>query len=270
MTPPSIAVVGSVNLDLVVQSERLPRPGETISGATFARYPGGKGANQAVACARLGADVAFIGAVGRDPFAEEALSGLREADVELRVRDCDAATGVALIEVDAEGETTIVVASGANAHLGPADLDVAEADAVLCQLEIPDAAVLEAARQARFLCLNAAPARPVDVHPDLLVVNRLEHDVVGDIGTLTAVTLGADGAILLEGGHEVARSGAPTVEAVDGTAAGDAFTACLVVSLLEGRPREVALRRACTAGAIAASRPGAQPSLPFAHEVDAG
>lgn len=270
MTPPTIAVVGSANLDLVVQSKRLPRPGETISGATFARYPGGKGANQAVACARLGAGVTFIGAVGTDSFAEEALSGLREAGVELRVRECDAATGVALIEVDAEGETTIVVAPGANAHLGAADVDAADVDAVLSQLEIPDAAVLEAARQARFFCLNAAPARPVDVHPDLLVVNRLEHEVVGDIGTLTAVTLGADGAILLEAGQEVARSAAPSVEAVDGTAAGDAFTACLVVSLLEGRPREEALRRACVAGAITASRPGAQPSLPFAHEVDAG
>ena len=269
MTPPTIAVVGSANLDLVVQSERLPRPGETISGATFARYPGGKGANQAVACARLGAEVTFIGAVGRDPFAEEALSGLRDAGARLRVRECDTATGVALIEVDAEGETTIVVAPGANAHLGVADVDVADADAVLCQLEIPDAPILEAARQARFFCPNAAPALPVDVHPDLLVVNRLEHDVVGDIGTLTAVTLGADGAILLEGGEEVARSSAPSVEAVDGTAAGDAFTACLVVSLLGGRPRAEALRRACAAGAIAASRPGAQPSLPYAHEVEA-
>jgi ribokinase len=269
VTPPTIAVVGSANLDLVVQSERLPRPGETISGATFARYPGGKGANQAVACARLGADVTFTGAVGTDSFAEEALAGLREAGVMLRVRECDTATGVAMIEVDAEGETTIVVAPGANARLGAAEVDVADADAVLCQLEISDGAVLEAARQARFFCLNAAPARPVEVQPDLLVVNRLEHDVVGDIGTLTAITLGADGAILLESGREVARASSPSVEAVDGTAAGDAFTACLVVSLLEGRPRDEALRRACVAGAIAASRPGAQPSLPYAREVDA-
>jgi ribokinase len=176
---------------------------------------------------------------------------------------------VAMIEVDAEGETTIVVAPGANARLGPAEVDVADADAVLCQLEIPDGAVLEAARQARFFCLNAAPARRVDVQPDLLVVNRLEHDLVGDIGTLTAITLGADGAILLESGKEVARASSPSVDAVDGTAAGDAFTACLVVSLLEGRPRDEALGRACVAGAIAASRPGAQPSLPYGREVDA-
>ena len=114
---PRIAVVGSINLDLVAHSERLPRPGETVTGATFARYPGGKGANQAVACARLGADVTMIGAVGADPLAEEALAGLREARVTLDVVASDAATGIAVILVDAEGETEIVVAPGANAEL---------------------------------------------------------------------------------------------------------------------------------------------------------
>ena len=159
MTPPNIAVVGSVNLDLVVRCDRLPRPGETLSGATFARYPGGKGANQAVAAARLGADVVFTGAVGRDPFVEEALAGLRGAEVVLRVVERDAATGVALIEVAADGETTIVVAPGANAELEAGDVDVSDADAVLCQLEISDDVVRAAAEQARFFCLNAAPAR---------------------------------------------------------------------------------------------------------------
>jgi ribokinase len=269
VTPPNIAVVGSVNLDLVVQCDRLPRPGETLSGATFARFPGGKGANQAVAAARLGADVQFTGAVGRDPFVEEALAGLRGAEVVLRVVERDAPTGVALIEVAADGETTIVVAPGANAELEARDVDVSDADAVLCQLEVSDAVVRVAAEQARFVCLNAAPARPIDVEPDLLVVNRLEHEVIGDVGTLTAVTLGADGAVLLERGEEVARATPPPIDAVDGTAAGDAFTACLLVSLLEGRSHEEALRRACAAGAIAASRPGAQPSLPTAAEVDA-
>ena len=164
MTPPTIAVVGSANVDLVVLIDRLPRPGETLSGATFARYPGGKGANQAVAAARLGADVVFTGAVGRDPFVEEALAGLREAEVVLRVVERDAPTGVALIEV-ADGETTIVVAPGANAELEAGDVDVSDADAVLCQLEIPDDVVRAAAEQARFLCLNAAPARRIDVEP---------------------------------------------------------------------------------------------------------
>ena len=269
MSSPKIAVVGSVNLDLVVRCEQLPRPGETLSGATFERYPGGKGANQAVAASHLGAEVTFTGAVGRDSFAEEALAGLRKAGVATRVVERDAPTGVALIEVSADGETTIVVAPGANAELRADDVDVRDVDAVLCQLEIPDAAVHAAADQARFLCLNAAPARRVDVEPDLLVVNRLEREAVGDAGKLTAVTLGAEGAVLFESGEEVARAAAPQVDAVDGTAAGDAFTACLLVSLLEGRAREEALRRACAAGALAASRPGAQPSLPTAAEVDA-
>jgi ribokinase len=267
LPPPSVTVVGSVNLDLVASLERLPRPGETLGGAELARYPGGKGANQAVAAARLGARVRFVGCVGRDPFAEEALAGLREAGVELDVREVDAPTGVALILVAADGENQIAVAPGANAEV--AGFDVGEADAVLCQLEIPDAAVAEAARQARYLCVNAAPARPIDVRPDLLVVNRYELEVLGPQRGLVALTLGEEGAVLLEGGEEVARAAPPRVEPVDGTAAGDAFTACLLVSLLEGRARDEALRRACAAGALAASRPGAQPSLPTAAEVDA-
>jgi ribokinase len=263
-----IAVVGSINLDLVARSERLPRPGETVTGATFARYPGGKGANQAVACARLGAEVTMIGAVGSDPLAGDALIGLRDAGVRLDVGESDAPTGIAVILVDAEGETEIVVASGANAELSTVALPAH--DAVLCQLEIPDAAV-EAAWEAcsGVFCLNAAPARPVAVDPDLTVVNRYELDALTRRDGLVAVTLGADGAQLLEDGEEVARAVPPRVEAVDGTAAGDAFTACLLVSLLEEREYDEALARACAAGAIAASRHGAQPSLPTADEVDA-
>jgi ribokinase len=269
---PRITVVGSVNLDLVARCERLPRPGETVSGAEFSRVPGGKGANQAVAAARLGAEVRFVGMVADDEIAAEALSGLVEAGADLsglrQLGEPGAHTGVALILVDAAGENEIVVAPGANARLAPADVEVGEADAVICQLEIPDDAVAAAAEQAEWLCLNAAPARPVAVEPDLLVVNRLEHEVTGDVGRLVAITLGAEGAVLLERGEEVARAEPPHVDAVDGTAAGDAFTACLVVSLVEGRPRDEALRRACAAGALAASRPGAQPSLPTAAEID--
>jgi ribokinase len=138
----------------------------------------------------------------------------------------------------------------------------------LCQLEVPDEVVRAAADRASFFALNAAPARAIDVVPDLLIVNRLEHEVVSD-GSLVAVTFGADGAALYEDGREVARAASPPVDAVDGTAAGDAFAACLVVSLLEGRPRDDALARACAAGALAASRQGAQPSLPTRDEVDA-
>lgn len=265
---PRIVVVGSVNLDLVVRVERLPRPGETVGGGTFARVPGGKGANQAVACARLGAQVTMIAAVGRDPFAEEALAGLREADVALELHASDRPTGVAVIQVDAEGETTISVAPGANATLGAAELP--PHDAVLCQLEVPDRALLSAWEEcAGLFCLNAAPARPVTLDADLTVVNRLELEALGRRDGLVALTLGAEGAVLLDDGEEIARAAPPPVEAVDGTAAGDAFTACLLVSLLEGRDHEDALRRACAAGALAASRFGAQPSLPTAAEVDA-
>jgi ribokinase len=264
--PPDLrlTVVGSINLDLVATAERLPRPGETVTDARFARHPGGKGANQAVAAARLGARVRMIGSVGGDAAAGEATEGLHDAGVELDLQRSDEATGIALITVDAAGETTIVVAPGANRDLRPRRTE----GAVLCQLEIPDEPVLAAARDASFFCLNAAPARPIEVEPDLLVVNRLEHETVSR-GKLVALTLGDEGAILLAGGREVARAAPPPVRAVDGTAAGDAFTACLVVSHLEGRGWDEALRRACAAGALAASRPGAQPSLPTAEEVDA-
>ncbi|MFL5923718.1 MAG: ribokinase [Gaiellaceae bacterium] len=265
---PSLTVVGSVNLDLVARCERLPRPGETLTDATFARIPGGKGANQAVAAARLGARVELVGAVGEDELAEEALAGLREAGVELRLQR-GGATGVALILVDSQGENVIVVAPGANSELRDPEVG----GAVLCQLEIPMEAVSAAAAGAGRFFLNAAPAKRVPAElvraAELVVVNRWELDALPETPRLTALTLGEEGAVLLESGEEVARAAAPRVQAGDGTAAGDAFTACLVVSLLEGRDREESLRRACAAGAIAASREGAQPSLPTADEVDA-
>jgi ribokinase len=207
----------------------------------------------------------MVGCVGRDIFAPEALAGLREAGVELDVQEVEGATGIAVILVAADGENQIVVVPGANARVGEFWLD----GAAVCQLEIPDAAVEHARVQADWLWVNAAPARPLTVEPDLIVANRYELEVVGEQPGLVALTLGEEGAVLLEGGTEIARARPPHVEAVDGTAAGDAFTACLVVSLLEGRDREEALRRACAAGAIAASRFGAQPSLPTADEVDA-
>jgi len=265
---PRITVVGSVNLDLVARCERLPRAGETVTGATFSRVPGGKGANQAVACALLGAEVTLIGAVGSDPFAEEALAGLRDVGVALELRTVDEPTGVALILVDASGENEIVVAPGANSMVGAVELS--RHDAVLCQLEISDEAVFSAWEGCTgFFCLNAAPARSVAVDPDLTVVNSFELESLSRRDGLVAVTLGPQGAKLLEDGEEIALAFPPDVEAVDGTAAGDAFTACLLVSLLEERDPDEALARACAAGALAASRFGAQPSLPTAAEVDA-
>jgi ribokinase len=275
--PPSIAVVGSVNLDLVASVSRLPRPGETLTGAELQYIPGGKGANQAVAAARLGAEVRFVGAVGEDGFGRRAVSELRAAGVDLTgLQVVQAPTGIALILVDDGGENQIVVMPGANHALVPAGVDVGAPDALLCQLEIRDDAIEAGLRRSpdAFFCLNAAPARAVPSavleRADLIVANSLELEALGSspMGALFAVTLGAEGALLLEDGEEVARAVPPSVDAVDGTAAGDAFTACLVVSLLEGRDREEALLRACAAGAIAASRRGAQPSLPTAAEVD--
>jgi ribokinase len=264
--------VGSINLDLVARAPRLPRPGETVTGATLARVPGGKGANQAVAAARLGAEVTMIGCVGTDSFAGEALAGLRDAGVRLeRVRRTDAPTGVALIVVDAAGENHIVVVPGANLDLSPDEVVLPNVDGVLCQQEIPEATVARVAQlaQGRFF-LNAAPARSTAPDADVTIVNRYELEALPGRRGLVCLTLGAEGAVLLEDGKEVERATPPRVESVDGTGAGDAFAACLVLSLLEERPRQEALRRACIAGALAASRFGAQTSLPTIEEVDAG
>lgn len=262
-------MVGSANTDLVARCERLPRPGETVTDADFERVPGGKGANQAVAAARLGARVRFVGRIGTDDLVLRSLE--REGiDTSGVVRD-DGEGGVAMILVEASGENVIVVAPGANRRLSPDEVDLGEADAVMSQLEIPRDVVRAVAARSRFFCLNAAPATgslEPELEPDLLVVNRYEYELVGSRAGLVALTLGAEGAVLLQGDREVARARPPQVQAVDGTAAGDAFCAALVVALLEGREQAQALARACAAGALAASRPGAQPSLPTAAEVD--
>jgi ribokinase len=263
----SLTVVGSVNLDLVARVDHLPRPGETVTATAFDRIPGGKGANQAVAAARLGADVRFVCCVGRDPTAEEALVNLDGLD--LTAERVDAPTGLALILVDRAGENQIGVVPGANVYPNLVAQSHKVTGAVLCQLEIPDEAVAAARAAADWFCINAAPARPLPVDADLVVANRYELEAIGAPRGLVAVTLGREGAVLLDDGREVARASPPQVETVDGTAAGDAFTACLVVSLLEGREEEDSLRRACAAGAIAASRFGAQPSLPTREQVDA-
>ena len=260
---PKLTVVGSINLDLVAKVERLPRAGETLAATSFERIPGGKGANQALAAARLGADVRFVCSVGRDAAAEEALVNLREID--LAADRVDAPTGIAMILVDGNGENQIVIVPGANAQVRDVRVD----GSVLCQLEIPDEAIASARAAARWLCVNAAPARPLPVRADLVVANHYELEEIGEQAGLVAVTLGAEGAVLYDDGREVARARPPHVRVVDGTAAGDAFTASLVVAHLEERDWEEALRRACAAGALAASRFGAQPSLPTADEVEA-
>jgi ribokinase len=208
----------------------------------------------------------MVGCVGRDVFAELALRGLRDAGVELDVRETAAPTGAAFITVDDKGENEIIVVGGANLEVHR--FDVSDADAVMCQLESPDHTVREAAEQAKFMCLNASPARGTGIRRDLLIVNETEFAQLDRPGGLVALTFGAEGAVLLKDTQEIARARPPKVNVVDTTAAGDAFAGCLLVSMLEGRNNEEALRRACAAGAIAASRPGAQPSLPTAAEVD--
>ena len=277
---PRITVVGGVNLDLVAVTERLPRPGETVSGATFSRAPGGKGANQALAAARLGAQVSLIARVGQDAFADEALELLRSGGVALEAVSADqhTPTGVAMVVVGEGGENQIVVASGANASLLAEDVRLEAADAVLCQLEIPDEPLVAAADQVNgLLCLNAAPGRPVPgavlERADLLIVNELEAELLREtliaFDGLWAETLGPRGAVLRHRDEILARAEPPAIRAVDTTGAGDAFCAALLVGLLEERGHEEALGRACAAGALAATRPQAQPSLPTAEEVDA-
>jgi ribokinase len=278
---PRITVVGSVNLDLVARGERLPRPGETVAGATLARHPGGKGANQALAARRLGAEVCLVARVGRDAAADEALALLRAGGVDLSRCgvDDEAATGVALIAVAADGENQIVVAPGANARLLPSMLaDLPLSDALLCQLEVPAATVVHAAAHASgFVALNLAPALDVPgsllERADLLVVNDTEALHYGESlqrgGGWVAVTHGARGATLLRQGREVATAAPPRIVPVDTTGAGDTFVAALLVALLEQRPPAAALAFACAAGAASALVAGAQPSLPTRAAVEA-
>jgi ribokinase len=272
-----VDVVGSVNLDLVARVERLPAAGETLTARGVTRVPGGKGANQALAAARLGARVRLHAAVGDDPLAGEALALLRAGGVDLApVVIADRPTGTAMIQVDDDGETTIVVDPGANAALAVRP-DALDADVVLTVLEVPDETVATAMAAPGFTVLNAAPARavPGDVLAgvDLLCVNAAEHGVLAahaDLDALAAVavTHGAAGAELRRRGRITAHAEPPPVDAVDGTAAGDAFTAALALALAAGKDDEAALRRACRAGALAATRAGAQPSLPTLEEVD--
>ncbi len=273
-----ILVVGSVNLDFSASVSRLPAAGETVTGATLERFPGGKGANQALAARRLGADVTLIASVGDDATAGEALALLREGQVDLTrcVTHPTAPTGVALISVAASGENHIVVAPGANASLAVDELP--DADALICQLEVPGDTVADiAGRFDGFFCANLAPAKEIDVavltRADLVVVNETEAAWYGDslraCGGMIATTHGAGGAELRKDGELLATARPPAVDAIDTTGAGDTFTAALTVALVEGMSPRGALEFACAAGACAATRRGAQPSLPFREDVEA-
>lgn len=284
-----IVVFGSINLDLVARVSRMPQPGETLAGSAFAMFPGGKGANQALAARRAGAQVAMYGAVGRDAFAEPALASLAAAGVALDgVARVDAPTGVALIHVDARGENAITVVAGANGEAAAARVPAAAMPAsttLLMQLEVPLAEVgaVAAAATAARVVLNAAPAQPLPAALldllDVLVVNEHEAAAIGAAlglpasaegfadalrerhGCAVVVTQGAAGA-LASTAEGVYRVPAPPTEVVDTTGAGDAFCGALAAALDRGSAWPRALAEAIAAGSLACRRAGAQPSLP--------
>jgi ribokinase len=300
MTNP-IIVIGSLNMDLVALSPRIPQPGETILGHEFRTAPGGKGANQAVAAARLGGRVSMVGRVGADDFGDALLENLRANRVarEQVLRDAEAATGVAIIVVDDRGENSIVVLSGANMRLTPEDVIAAEpviarSGIMLLQLESPLDAVMQAATLGRkhgvTVALNPAPARelPRDLLAlvDVMIPNETETamltgapvadeaDMLAAAAELRArgvgsviLTLGEQGAFVVH--DDIARLvPAFEVEPVDTTAAGDAFVGGFAVALAEGRPMLEAVRWGNAAGALAATGLGAQPSLPHRSAVE--
>lgn len=302
MSPPRVVVVGSSNTDFVVRAPTIPSPGETVLGSDFLQAAGGKGANQAVAAARLGADVTFVGRLGADSLGDRALDGLaREGiDTHLIVRDPDRPSGVALIVVSDGGENAIAVAPGANARLSPADVErareaIAAADALLLQLETPMTSVSRAVRIAAesdtTVILNPAPAAEIDSETlrgvSVLTPNGGEALKLADVsGTgldawreaarrlhergvpCVAVTMGDAGALLLCDRLDVRVPGR-SVAAVDTTAAGDAFNGALAVALAEGAEWVEAADFANRAAALCTTRPGAQPSLPTREEVEA-
>lgn len=296
-----IVVIGSLNIDLIAVAPHLPKPGETILGTSFHMAAGGKGANQAVAAARLGAPVAMVGCVGDDPFARLVRDEMTAAGVDIeRVRtDPSAFTATGSIFVDHSGQNSIVVASGANARLSPADVEaaadlLAAAALVMLQLEVPletNLAALEAARQRGIpVILNAAPMdrAAIDLIEacDWLVVNEIEAEQISGRRVTEAadavvvaeamnrpeqhvvITLGPAGAVLVHQ-HDSRHVEAPRVDVVDTTAAGDAFVGALAAVLQRGGAPEEALRHAVLAGSLACTKMGAIPSLPTADEVQA-
>lgn len=291
-----IVVVGSMNMDLVVRAPRHPQPGETILGTHFQTFPGGKGANQAVAAARLGGQVHMVGRVGEDAFGDSLLATLQRdsVDTQFVLRSANTASGVALITVSDEGQNNIVVIPGANGQLTGEDIQSAEsvfeqAAIVICQLEIPLPAVIEAARLAhqhgaKFL-LNPAPAQSLDAslldQVDFLVPNEQELALLTgmDNTTLAAgalhdlglncliVTLGSEGVLVMEQAQTY-HLHPFVVEAVDTTAAGDAFVGAFALALTEGKDVKEAAIWGNAAGALAVTLAGAQPSLPARPELE--
>jgi ribokinase len=296
---PNIIVVGSLNADLVVRAPRFPQPGETITGEDLKIIPGGKGANQSVAAARQGASVAMLGRVGNDSFGPELINNLKHNGVDTaHVQiDAEAATGTATIIVDAHGQNSIVLSPGSNGRVSPADLNTvsfSDYKLLLLQLEIPLEPVLAAAKRAKEkglrVLLNPAPARTLPDElialPDFIVPNEgelslLTNQPVQDVASAenaaralltqgaqtVIVTLGANGALIVN--REVTKHiPAFQVDVVDTTAAGDAFIGGFASALLQNKPLGEAVRSGCACGALAATKFGAQPSMPTKAEVE--
>lgn len=288
-----VLVVGSINMDLVVETARMPVPGETLTGVQFSTFHGGKGANQAVAASRLGAQVSMIGCVGEDAFGRELLNGLRTEGIDTRyVRTVrSVATGVAVITLS-QAENSIVVVPGANHMLSPDDIAAAQAafadtDVVLCQLEIPlatvEAAAEMAAKHGKPFLLNPAPAVPLPTsllaHIHLLTPNEHElslifateeddwQQTVSRMAGRVVVTRGSDGAWFADADGKLLHQPGYAVQAVDTTGAGDTFNGTLAA--FWGEPMQNVVRKACAAGAISVTRAGAQGGMPSLDELEA-
>ena len=300
MNGKKILIVGSSNTDMVIKTQNFPAPGETILGGRFLMNAGGKGANQAVAAARLGGLVTFVGKIGDDIFGKQAVQQLEDEgiNVDFVAVDLENPSGVALITVDRKGENSIVVAQGSNGTLSAADFDKAmamlnESEFVLMQLEIPIPTVEHIARIAvtkqKKVVLNPAPAAKLsdELLKNLYIItpNETEAELLTGIKVtdeqsalksatflhqkgieIVIITMGSAGAFLLANGNaEII--GAPKVEAVDTTAAGDTFNGALVVALSEGQTIQESIAFANKAAAISVTRIGAQSSVPFRKEI---
>jgi ribokinase len=295
-----IIVVGSSNTDMVIKADHFPMPGETILGGNFFMFPGGKGANQAVAAARLGGKVTFIAKTGNDIFGEQAISQFRKEGIDTNfiITDTNQPSGIALITIDNKGENTIVVAQGANGTLTPEDVQKAvrefeRAGLVLIQLEIPLDAVVHAIKLAKQfgkkVILNPAPARqlPDEILRELFMItpNESEAEIllgrdIKDIGSIQAaaknlyekgvanvvITLGSDGAYIYNADGEQHIT-TMKVDTVDTTAAGDVFNGALAVAISEGKSLKDAVVFANRAAAISVTRMGAQASAPYRNEI---
>jgi ribokinase len=295
-----IIVAGSMNMDMVVKADRIPRPGETVLGGAFFMNPGGKGANQAVAVARMGGEVVFIGKIGDDVFGRQSSQLFDEEGVDIGgiISDENSSSGIALITVDQEGENSIVVAPGANANLSPEDVKntiskYADHKILLIQLEIPMETVAFTMKtgmeMGMKIILNPAPANIfIQEHFHLIdIITPNEHEAemlsgirINDLSDARVaalklhemgvkdviITLGKLGAAVLENG-EFYHVEAPVVETVDTTAAGDVFNGALAVALAEGKSLKEATHFACRAASIAVTRLGAQSSIPFRKEI---